>query len=171
MTRAVLRAGTLVLASVVLVPACRDGDDDGDGSSETSGAEPFFPEDYESSYTEVRDCRGSGDHDLNNIRVFADAAAMAPYENHTDPFPEGAVLVKAEYDFGDIACEGEPIQWTAMRRLVAGNSPDTLDWSWQQVDFDRTVVEEDSAACIGCHTSCGEDPPPGYLYESTCTQP
>jgi hypothetical protein len=79
--------------------------------------------------------------------------------------------VKAVYGFDDITCEGEPIQWTAMRRLVEGSSPDTLDWSWQKIDFDRTVVQEDSVACIGCHTACGEDPPPDYLYESTCTQP
>lgn len=165
------RAACLLLSTFLLVPACRDdGADDGDEGT-TTGAEPFFPEDYESSYTEVRDCRGSGDHDLNNIRVFADATALAPYQNHMDPFPEGAVLIKAEYDFGDIACEGDPIQWTAMRRLVEGSSPETLDWSWQQVDFDRTVIEEDSASCISCHTACGVDPPPDYLYESTCTQP
>lgn len=161
-----LRALAWAVALAAL-PACHDDDGDDDG-----GAAPFFPEDYESAYTEVRGCRGSGDHDLNNIRVWASAEAVTPYQGQMDPFPEGAVLVKAEYEFGDITCANAPVQWTTMRRLAVESSPDTLDWSWQQVDFDRRVVEEDSSQCIACHTNCGQKmPPPGIPYESTCTLP
>jgi hypothetical protein len=140
----------------------------GDDSGENGGPEPHFPEDYAASYREVRDCRGSGDHDLHNIRILADPAAITPYENRTDPFPEGAVVLKEEYDFGDLACEGEVVQWTVMQRLASGSSPSTLDWAWQQIDFDRRVVAEDLPRCIQCHQAC-DAPPDGYT--STCAMP
>ncbi len=145
-----------------LIPGAGCEDDD------VVPTEAFFPADYESTYTEVRDCRGSAEHDLNNIRVLADASGRIPYEERAEPFPAGAVILKPEYDFGDVTCEGEPVQWTVMRRLAQGSSPDTLDWEWQRVDFDRNVVEEDAPQCIGCHTGCGVAPDG---YEGTCAVP
>ena len=130
--------------------------------------EPDFPADYASSYVEVRDCRGSGDHDLNNIRILASPSALAPYRDRLDPFPEGAVVLKEEYDFGDFSCEGPIKQWTVMRRLADDSAPDTLDWAWQRVDAERVVVDEDGQRCIGCHTGCGVEP---EGYEWTCAVP
>lgn len=130
--------------------------------------EPVFPANYTSTYTEVRNCRASGDHDLNNIRVLVDSAALGPYQGHTDPFPVGAVVLKAEHDFGDPTCSGPIKQWTAMRYLGKGKGPNTLDWRWQTVSAARKVVDEDVPRCIGCHTLCGK-PPDGY--EGTCTLP
>jgi hypothetical protein len=132
------------------------------------GPEPDFPADYESSYVEVRNCRGSGDHDLNNIRILASPSALAPYQDRLEPFPVDSVVLKEEYDFGDLTCEGPIKQWTVMRRLPDGSSPDTLDWAWQRVDLQREVVEEDAARCIGCHQSCGQAPD-GYGW--TCAMP
>ena len=146
---------------MVVVSGCPGDDDPG------IDAEPVFPADYAASYVEVRNCRGSGDHDLNNIRILADAAARAPYEDRATPFPEGAVVLKEEYDFGDPTCEGPLKQWTVMQKLESGSSPDTLDWAWQRVDEDRIVVEEDPPRCIGCHTSCVA--PDGY--DGTCAMP
>jgi hypothetical protein len=147
--------------AIVLIAGC-PGDDPGDGP------EPFFPDDYASSYTQVRDCRGSGDHDLHNIRILADAAARVAYDGRTESFPEGAVVLKEEYDFADVACEGEILQWTVMQRLAAGSSSETIDWAWQQVDADRRVADEDPPRCISCHQGCGV-PPDGY--EGTCAIP
>jgi hypothetical protein len=145
----------------VLLTACPDDGDDG-------GPEPDFPADYASSYTEVRNCRPSGDHDLNNIRILADPNALDPYQNRVEPFPVDAVVLKEEYDFGDLTCSGPIKQWTVMRKLEAGSSPDTLDWAWQRVDLQRRVVDEDKPLCIGCHQGCGV-PPEGY--EGTCAIP
>lgn len=129
----------------------------------------MFPEDYALTYTEVRDCRSGADHDLHNIRVLADPAALAPYMNRTDPFPDGAVLLKEEFDFGDADCTGAPIQWTVMvRGVTADDPPELLGWHWQKVDADRDVVNEDDARCFDCHSLCGV-PPDGY--EGTCTIP
>jgi hypothetical protein len=132
------------------------------------GAEPLFPADYASTYTEVRNCRTGGEHELGVIRVLADPAARDPYLNRDQPIPQGAVLLKEEYDFSDTTCSGDILRWTVMARLEQGSSPDTLDWRWQTVDPDRSVVEEDAPRCHGCHSGCT---PELDGYEGTCTVP
>lgn len=131
--------------------------------------EPSFPEDYAASYTEVRNCRGSGDHDLHNIRILVDAAGLAAYQDRMEPFPEGSIVLKEEYEFSDADCEGDIVRWTVMTRLVEGTAPETLDWAWEDVDADRVVVSRDLDRCIGCHTGCGTEAMGGYL--GTCAVP
>lgn len=150
----------LALAGIAGALGC--GDDDGPAPED----EVLLPADYADSYTEVRDCRASGDHDLNHVRVLADDAALDAYQNRDEPFPEGAVVVKEEYEFDDDTCEGPIKQWTLMQRLQ--DSGDTLGWRWQQIDAQRHVVSEDSSRCIGCHSGCGV-PPDGY--QGTCAMP
>ncbi len=155
-----------VLAPVLalgLLSACATTDNDAGDP-----VQPHFEADYSESFVEVRDCRGSGDHNLSNIRVLANPAALEPYEGRVDPFPVDAILLKEEYDFGDVFCTGSITQWTVMRRLADGSSPDTLDWSWQRVDLSRTVLEADGSACVGCHQSCGVEP---IGYGWTCAIP
>ena len=53
----------------------------------------LFPADYLASYTEVRDCRKSADHDLHNIRILADPVALASYQNRDAPFPIDAKTI------------------------------------------------------------------------------
>lgn len=132
------------------------------------GALPLFPADYAKDYVEVRNCRPSGDHDLNNIRILADPAALGPYQGRGEPFPVDSVVLKEEYDFGDLTCEGPIKHWTVMQRLPDGSSPSTLDWAWQQVDDQRAVVNEDEPRCINCHQGCGQGPD-GYGW--TCAVP
>jgi len=159
------RALVALLAAAPLV-AC-----DGGGGGEAGGppaAEPIFPADYASTYTEVRDCRQSGDHDLNIIRVLADPSALGPYQNHDAPIPAGGVVLKEEYDFADPTCSGPIKQWTVMVRLADGSSPETLDWHWQRVDAERRVNGDDEQRCIACHTGCTSDMG-GYEY--TCALP
>jgi hypothetical protein len=129
--------------------------------------DPLFPADYLTTYAEVRDCRSSGDHDLHRIRILADPAALAPYLDRVDPFPEGAVVLKEEYDFGDDHCSGDIKQWTVMVKLAEGASADTLGWTWQEVDASRAVRSENAPRCIGCHRPCGS--PDGY--DHTCAVP
>lgn len=132
------------------------------------GPPPLFPADYAATYEEVRDCRQSGDHDLNIIRILADPAALGPYLDRDEPFPVGAVVLKEEYDFVDMACEGPIKQWTVMVRLEDDSAPTALDWRWQRVDAQRNVVAEDEPRCYGCHTGC-TDAAGGYDY--TCAVP
>jgi len=155
----------LVLPVLLVIVACPGGGGDDDGDE---GAAPHFPADYADDYVEVRDCRGSGDHDLNNIRILAGPGAIAPYQGRLTPFPVDAVVLKEEYDFGDTSCAGPIKQWTVMRRLPAGSALATLDWSWQRVDAKRRVVDEDAPRCIGCHQGCGVAPDG---YEWTCALP
>lgn len=152
-----MRRLSMIALLGLVAPAC--GDD--------AGSEPLFGEDYAATFSEVRDCRPSGDHDLNNIRVLASAEVAGPYLNRDAPIPEGGLLLKEEYDFGDVDCTGEIKQWTVMQRRATGSSSDTLDWGWQRVDWNRNVVTEDEPRCIGCHQLCVA--PSGY--EFTCTVP
>jgi hypothetical protein len=158
--------GLLSLAMVwTLVAALGCGDD---SSEADAGPAPAFPENFLDTYTEVRNCRSSGDHDLNVIKVLADPAALGPYQNRDEPFPVGSVIIKQEHEFGDTDCSERIVGWTVMQRLPAGSDPDLLGWTWQRVDSERRVVEQDTPRCWGCHTGCGF-PPDGY--EGTCTVP
>lgn len=153
-------AGVVIALCVV---ACAD-----DETTTAPDVQPLFAADYASHYTEVRDCRQSGDHDLNIIRVLAAPDALAPYRDRAAPFPEGAVVLKEEYDFGDTTCTGPIKQWTVMQRLADGTSPDALDWKWQLVDAERNVTGEDTPRCYGCHSGCTPD---NDGYDHTCAVP
>src|ERR1051326_4190739 len=85
----------------------------GGGGSKTP---PVFPEDYSTSYQEVRNCRGpSSDHDLLYIRVLASPDALEPYNGRTLPFPTGAVVLKEQYAEDDTTCAGPIVSYTVMQ--------------------------------------------------------
>lgn len=157
------RARTLAL----LVGLCACGVVIGCGDDAPPGV-PILPMDYPATYTEVRNCRQSGDHDLNMVRVLADPSAMAAYSDRTSPFPEGATVLKEEYEFGDATCAGPIRQFTVMRKLLVGADPGNLDWRWQRIDAAFNVVSENDPRCANCHRDCGV-PPDGY--DGTCTLP
>lgn len=166
--RGALAGGALAAALLSAVAAGCGGDDD---DSADAGVETtLFPASYADTYEEVRDCRRSGDHDLNYIRVVAAPDAVEPYQarDEATPFPTGAVVLKEEYDPSDATCSGEIAQWTVMSKLSAGSSADTLDWHWQRVGTDRLVETDNEPRCIGCHESCGSSLPG---FDSTCADP
>lgn len=157
-----MRLASALIAAVVAV-GCGD---DGDMMIED---EPIFPvETYADTYVEVRNCRQSGGaHDINFFKVLADPAALDPYNNRTDPFPEGAVVLKEEYELGDTDCSGDVIQWSVMVRDSAAPA-ELMSWRWQRVSSLGVVLENNTLRCTGCHMGCGF-PPDGY--EGTCTVP
>lgn len=158
-----------IVAASAATAACSDDRNEGEGHDRPGlDAEPLFPEDYRDSYVEVRDCRGSGDHDLNQVRMLVDPTAERAYQQRDTPFPVAAVVLKEEYEFSDIDCEGPVLQWTVMRRLAEGSGEDTSGWAWQRVNSERRVMSEDDARCTSCHSSCGR-PPDGY--QGTCSIP
>lgn len=124
---------------------------------------PLFPEDYAATYQEVRNCRKSGDHDLNYIRVLASPDALGPYQNRDAPFPVGAVVLKEE--FADDLCQ-DMVGFTVMRKEQAGFAPDSSDWSWQRVSADFQVTPTDENRCITCHKTCE-----ATGYDLTCAEP
>jgi hypothetical protein len=136
------------------------GSDEEEGSTE----KPLFPTGYRDDYVEVRSCRPSGDHELNNVRVLSNPSAADAYVKRNVPFAEGDVLLKEEYDFGDTSCTGSVKGWTLMKR-TASQPAQMLGWKWQMIDWSRRVVASDVPRCYGCHTSCGV-PPDGH--EGSC---
>lgn len=156
----------MMLALALAVAAgvgCGGGDDD------DVPPEPVLPADYETTFQEVRNCRFSADHDLARIRVRAAPDALTPYTDRTTPFPVGALVVKEQFDPGDMECAGPVVRYTIMTKLAAGSAPEALDWEWNALDQDGVpVAGEDINRCIGCHVACGK-PPDGY--DGTCTVP
>ena len=127
----------------------------------------LFPADYADSYTLVRDCRKSGDHELDFIRVLTAPDATGPYTDRATPFPDGAVVLKEQYDVSDATCSGPIVQWTVMAKNGAATA--RLGWSWQRVAPNRRVTEANTARCYGCHEGCTGTPEVGYDF--TCTEP
>ena len=118
-----------------------------------------------SNWTEVRDCRGSHEHELRFIRVVANALALENYDIWDQPYLVGSTLVKLEYF--DENCE-ELVGYTAMEKLEEGENPPGYDWWWQKLDEDRRVTEEGAPFnCIDCHRFHCE-PPAGY--DLTCAE-
>lgn len=144
------RAWPLTIAATL---ACACG---GDDDKEPAG-EPFFPRDFASTYTLVRDCRFSIEHDGVSIRVYANDTAAQSYRDGTYPLPEGAILVKQQHTDG--AC-ADLVGFTAMRKLGAD------DWEWQEVDAEHAVRAKTNAArCVSCHADCTQG------RDMTCTDP
>ena len=153
--------GTVHAVSVILAVLV------GCGGEDTPVVESVVPLDYRQAFTEVRDCReNGGSHDFNRIRVLADDLALAAYRDREEPFPVGAIVLKEEYDFGDVTCSGTVLQWSVMERLPEGND-DLKNWHWQQIDITGAVVSDNAVRCAGCHGDCVA--PDGY--ENTCTVP
>lgn len=116
--------------------------------------EAFFPENYLSTYTMVRDCRLSLEHDSFYIQVYCDPGSAANYQNGTYPLPVGSVVVKTLYNNDD--CTGLA-GYAVMKKGPAGTAPQTGDWIWQDVRADRSVERQGSlASCSGCHSGCTE---------------
>ncbi|MBL8915330.1 MAG: cytochrome P460 family protein [Archangium sp.] len=131
--------------------------------------EPSFPADYAKSYVEVRNCRPSSEHDSHLIRVLASPSALSPYRDRDAGFPEGAVVLKEERDFGDVSCSGPVLKWTVMTRR--SEAAGVNGWLWETVSApDRRidVKETNSTRCTGCHAGCGRGPDG---FEGTCAVP
>jgi hypothetical protein len=162
--RSVLVRGAVALGTVALaLGACSDPPQ----PPPSPAVQAAFPADYAASYVEVRNCRKSGDHELDFVRVLTDPAATGPYRGRSAPFPEGAVVLKEQYDVSDSTCAGPIVSTTVMVKHAA--AADRLGWDWQRVSPDRTVTESNASRCITCHAGCTGAPEVGYDY--TCEEP
>jgi hypothetical protein len=122
-----------------------------------------WPEDFESAWPEVRDCRLSpAAHDGHSIRVFASPESGQAYLEGDYPFATGTVLVKGEYDDPDCT---ELIRVSAMERLGDGEDPERGDWRWLRTDPQGRALEGvEVRSCAGCHAACAGS-------DRACTEP
>ena len=150
-------------------PGERDPKDAGpkDAGPPDAGPQPVFAADFERTYSEQRNCRQSHEHELHYIRVMVSPDALAPYQALSPdmPYPEGATLVKLEYD--DEECR-DVVLYTAYRKLAFNANPPGNDWLWQRIGPEREVIEQGAPwRCINCHTyHCA----PPYGYDLTCAE-
>lgn len=152
--------GIVTVASALAwtLSACADETSPGE-STEV----PLWPEDFASTWPEVRDCRLSpAEHDGFYIRVFARPDAEAAYRGGVFPFAEGAVIAKAEYEDADCTTLSRV---SAMRKLPVGADPELGDWQWQRTTGSGLVLTDTTArSCAGCHSACS-------TTDFTCTEP
>lgn len=155
-----MHRSVLLVAVLVALVSCGGGGDGADArptidtTQPDAAFQPFFPEDFlAAGYEEVRNCRGSADHDLSQIRVLASPDGRQAYLDRTDPIPDGTILVKPLYDFEDTSCEGAILEYATA--IKASSSTATAGWHWQRVSITREVVTQDDSRCIGCHDDCG----------------
>lgn len=128
-----------------------------------------FPADYETAWTEARTpCTLSHDHELTYIRVFVNDLALGPYRDQSSRYPEGAALLKVEYEDEDCSTIRD---YVLMERLGPGEAPEDLEWAWERYDASRRVVTDrrfEPETCINCHVChCGEPP---YGWQLTCPE-
>ena len=150
-----LPAGALAL----LIAGCAD--------TPSPSPSPVFPADYADRYVEVRSCRKSADHELEQVRVLVDPDALGPYEDRAGAFPDGAIVLKEQYEASDTTCSGPIAQWTVMQKN--GEASERLGWDWQRVEATRRVLETNTQSCHGCHAGCSGAPQAGYDF--TCADP
>jgi hypothetical protein len=136
-------------ASSCLIVACAFG-----GTCETPDptVEPIAPADYRTSFTQVRDCRFSIEHDGVQIRVWANDIAMAAYLAEENPLPVGSVIVKEEF-IGD-NCDDDPDLniLSVMRKETSGFDNEDNDWHFQEINpTSRAVITNTKTDCIECH--------------------
>jgi hypothetical protein len=150
-------------ALLVLIAGC-GGDDGGEADGGGGGAAvAVWPEDFESAWPQVRDCRLSpAAHDGFSIRVFTNPEAEQAYADGDYPFAAGTVLVKGEYDDPDCT---ELVRVSAMERLDDGEDPERGDWRWLRTGPDgRELDGVEPRSCAGCHAACDSS-------DRACTEP
>ena len=148
----------LLLPALVVVCGC--------GTEPVQGEPAWFPADYRETYLEARTCRLSLEHSAY-IRVLTPPDVSDAYAR-TQPFADGALLLKEQYAQGDVTCSRPIKAFTVMRKLPMGSSPTTLDWEWQEVGTDLRERAVEIENCVGCHDTCGKAP---MGYDGTCSEP
>lgn len=167
--RSLARVGVALLWSGLACSAVLGCDEPAPATDAGGEPEPqaVFPADFDDTYHEARDCRGSHEHELRYVRVLVSHDAQGPYDALSPdmPYPVGATLVKPEYEDED--CE-TLLGYTAYRKLDEDENPAGGDWWWQRLDTERRVLEEGAPwRCINCHTvHCA----PPYGYDLTCAE-
>jgi hypothetical protein len=122
-------------------------------------ADVVFPANYTSTYTKVVSCEASQHPAAKYVEVWLDPTAKAAWDEYaalpkdttaTIAYPEGAVMVKTQFD--DASCK-DLKNFTAMKKLAKGAAPSYGDYRWQHVDVDGACLNCDNGkACSGCHT-------------------
>ncbi len=149
----------VTLAGAVALAGC-GGDE---GGPQPPGPDPFFPADFLTTYTQVRDCRFSVEHDLHSIQVYINPEAAKAYTDSIYPFAAGTICVKPEYT--DPQCS-QIAAYAVMRKGPPGTAPDGGDWEWQIVGADLKVVRSaQTEGCVDCHALCTNG------RDFTCTDP
>ena len=113
----------------------------------------LVPENYRSTFVQVRDCRNSSAHP-STVRVWVNSLGAGAYIANDNPMPVGSIVVKEEFAGTDCSDDAELILWSVMRKEPAGYNATGHDWHFQEVTApQRTISRDGNATCIACHTA------------------
>ena len=132
------------------------------------GAEPPFPEDYETSWSEVITCTEGSVHGGESVRIFINETAQPTWTDWAQrveeagngvlppgemiSFAPGAVLLKAQYT--NSTCSSLT-RWTMMTRLEVGGDTAQGNWRWETILPDEDTQPQEPEAggdgCFNCH--------------------
>lgn len=94
--------------------------------------------------------------------VYVDEAANAPFDAKQGPYPEGARIVKPQFDSKSAEA---PVNVTVMKKMASGYDPDNGDWYYGVYGADGSVLNEGKLeACIQCHTQAANQ---DYVFAKT----
>ena len=112
----------------------------------------IFPENFRESFTVVRDCRNSIEHEAT-VRVWINAIGEAGYLDDAATLPEGTIVIKEEFAAGADCDDADLAFWSVMRKEPAGFDPAANDWRFQEVAApNRRISLDGKSTCIDCHT-------------------
>jgi hypothetical protein len=130
------------------------------------GSSLLIPENYRSTFVEVRGCRSSSAHPAM-VRVWVNSIGAAAYMADDNPMPVGSIVIKEEFAGTDCSNDADLTLWSIMGKEPAGFDTTGRDWHFQQVTApDRTIFREGNSTCIACHTA-----PECTARDLMCTEP
>jgi hypothetical protein len=113
---------------------------------------PILPSDYRNSFSVVRPCQTSVDHDLSHVVVLTSPEAAQAYRSGLANFPSGSVVALELYS--DPSCR-DLNGWAVMRKEGGGYDDGFGDWRWQELDtFRRVLSDGKNRRCTTCHVTC-----------------
>jgi hypothetical protein len=119
------------------------------------------PENFESTYNKVHECRPSKHPAANYIVTWLSPDSISTWDEigngNTDVnFPKGAVVVKSQYE--NDKCT-QLTAYTIMEKTDVKKGAKDGGWKWQFVDQYGQCNDCDAAAsCAGCHSTCKVGP-------------
>ena len=139
---ALIAVCTIALTALMSMGGCASWDE-----------QTYFPEDYQSTYTQAHACKKGAHPAGNYVTTWVNSIGKEAFEKGTTPYPEGTIFVKSQY--ADDRCT-EQERFTVMKKGATDTAPDSGDWLWQLVGDTGNVGEccDGSNGCLGCHTPC-----------------
>lgn len=155
----------LGLFSVMLLASVGCGNPDGDATPGSDAADNEFAADIYDDYIAGDDYLSwgtvpaeaaisqSADHSNAYVISYANDAAQAAMDDFQGTFPDGSILIKAQYE----DAEGASLKAYTIMVKRDGYDEEIGDWFWAAISSDGTVSSAGNVSgCVNCHSSAAD---------------